>query len=83
MIEFALEDRYHERLDLTEIHQPAGALVHLACHAHLDPPRVTVGPGALVLGRHAGEPVGGLEAELLRELDAHGAYAGARPAGTE
>src|SRR5262245_11938483 len=71
MIQFPKQDRLHARGDLTEIHEPAEPLVHLARDHDLDAERVPVHAKALVVLGHHGKAMRRLEAELLDQLDAH------------
>ena len=55
-------------VDLGEVHEPAELGVDLAAHVERDLEGVAVQAGALVLGRHHRQAVGGLERELLEDL---------------
>ena len=67
VVELGVE-RLEGGLDLGEVHEPAELLVHLAAHVQRDLEGVPVQAGALVVRRDHGQPVRGLERELLEDL---------------
>ena len=61
--------RLPRRAQLGEVDDPPRVVSHLALHVDLDPEGVAVEPGALVVGRDVGQPMGRLEPELPEQLD--------------
>ena len=59
-------------LEVREIHQPSGAGVHGTFDGDFDAEGVAMEAAALMAGRHVGQAVGGLEMELLGQLDGEG-----------
>lgn len=60
--------RLERRLDIGEIHHPAGVRIEFSADVQFDPERMSVQTRAFMAGRNIGKPMRGFEGEDLEDV---------------